>query len=99
MSGSRKPKSLSRRSSSAAGCRVAVRWTKRCGAELTELLRAGRKIEAIKRYREQTGVGLKVAKDAVEGLATASGLTASRGSGCLSALLLAGILIAGLFLA
>ncbi|MFC0431609.1 50S ribosomal protein L7/L12 [Kutzneria buriramensis] len=30
------------------------------------LARAGRKIEAIKRYRELTGVGLKEAKDAVE---------------------------------
>ncbi|MDX2014392.1 MAG: ribosomal protein L7/L12 [Myxococcaceae bacterium] len=33
-----------------------------------DLLRAGRKIEAIKRYRELTGVGLKEAKDAVEAL-------------------------------
>lgn len=31
-----------------------------------ELVRAGRKIEAIKRYREIHGVGLKEAKDAVE---------------------------------
>lgn len=33
-----------------------------------QLLRAGKKIEAIKRYREQTGVGLKEAKDAVEAM-------------------------------
>jgi ribosomal protein L7/L12 len=33
-----------------------------------QLLRAGRKIEAIKRYRELTGSGLKEAKDAVEAL-------------------------------
>ena len=32
------------------------------------LVRAGRKIEAIKRYREETGVGLKEAKDAVDRL-------------------------------
>jgi ribosomal protein L7/L12 len=31
-----------------------------------ELLRAGKKIEAIKRYRELTGASLKEAKDAVE---------------------------------
>lgn len=31
-------------------------------------LRAGNKIEAIKLYREQTGLGLKEAKDAVDGL-------------------------------
>lgn len=33
-----------------------------------ELLRAGKKIEAIKRYRELTGLGLKEAKDAVEAM-------------------------------
>lgn len=33
-----------------------------------QLLRAGRKIEAIKRYRELTGVGLREAKEAVEAL-------------------------------
>ncbi len=33
------------------------------------LLREGRKIEAIKLYREQTGLGLKEAKDAVEAMA------------------------------
>ncbi|MBM4784177.1 MAG: hypothetical protein GQE15_41435 [Archangiaceae bacterium] len=32
------------------------------------LLREGRKIEAIKLYREQTGLGLKEAKDAVEAM-------------------------------
>ncbi len=37
-------------------------------AEVRALLRAGRKIEAIKRYREVTGVGLKDAKDAVEAM-------------------------------
>ena len=31
-----------------------------------ELLRAGKKIEAIKRYRELTGASLKEAKDAIE---------------------------------
>lgn len=34
--------------------------------DVVTLARAGRKIEAIKRYRELTGVGLKEAKDAVE---------------------------------
>lgn len=36
--------------------------------KVLELMQAGRKIEAIKLYREQTGVGLKEAKDYVEGL-------------------------------
>jgi ribosomal protein L7/L12 len=35
---------------------------------IRELLAAGRKIEAIKLYREQTGAGLKEAKDAVEAI-------------------------------
>src|SRR5690349_4130205 len=37
-------------------------------------LEQGRKIQAIKLYREQTGVGLKEAKDAVEELARLRGL-------------------------
>ena len=36
--------------------------------EVHDLLRRGRKIEAIKVYRERTGVGLKEARDAVERL-------------------------------
>jgi ribosomal protein L7/L12 len=36
--------------------------------EILGLLQAGRKIEAIKVYREATGVGLKEAKDAVEAM-------------------------------
>jgi large subunit ribosomal protein L7/L12 len=37
-------------------------------AEVRELVASGNKIEAIKVYREHTGLGLKEAKDAVEGL-------------------------------
>jgi ribosomal protein L7/L12 len=37
-------------------------------AELVEHLRAGRKLDAIKRHRELYGTGLKEAKDAVEAL-------------------------------
>lgn len=36
--------------------------------QLSDLVRGGQKIEAIKLYREQTGVGLKEAKDYVERL-------------------------------
>ena len=36
------------------------------GESPEELLRAGKKIEAIKRYRELTGASLKEAKDAIE---------------------------------
>ncbi len=38
------------------------------GEKLMELVQSGQKIQAIKLYREQTGVGLKEAKDYVEGL-------------------------------
>jgi ribosomal L7/L12-like protein len=36
--------------------------------QLAELIRNGRKIEAIKLYRAQTGVGLREAKDAVDAM-------------------------------
>lgn len=36
--------------------------------QLVDLVRSGQKIQAIKLYRQQTGVGLKEAKDHVEGL-------------------------------
>jgi hypothetical protein len=36
--------------------------------QLAKLVAEGRKIEAIKIYRERTGVGLKEAKDAVEAM-------------------------------
>jgi Ribosomal protein L7/L12 C-terminal domain len=36
--------------------------------QISDLVRSGQKIEAIKLYREQTGVGLKEAKDYVERL-------------------------------
>jgi len=37
--------------------------------QITDLLRRNRKIEAIRLYRETTGIGLKEAKDAVEEIA------------------------------
>ena len=37
-------------------------------AEVVDLVRRGLKIQAIKRYRNQTGVGLKEAKDVIDGL-------------------------------
>jgi ribosomal protein L7/L12 len=61
--------------------------------EVLTLIRSGKKIAAIKAYREQTGVGLKDAKDAVEALAAEHGI-APRPSGCGVGVLLA-ILIAG----
>ena len=56
--------------------------------QLLDLLRRGRKIEAIKVYRAQHGAGLKEAKDAVESLAAQHNI-AQRSSGCMSVILLA----------
>ncbi|MFH1923160.1 MAG: ribosomal protein L7/L12 [Planctomycetota bacterium] len=53
-------------------------------------LHEGRKIQAIKVYREKTGVGLKDAKEAVEAIAAKHGITAGQGAaGCASVALLA----------
>ncbi|HVW38620.1 MAG TPA: ribosomal protein L7/L12 [Pirellulales bacterium] len=60
--------------------------------QLLALLQGGKKIEAIRLYREQTGVGLKEAKDAVESLAGKHGI-AAKGAGC------AGMLLAAVTLA
>ncbi len=62
-------------------------------AEVLAILENGRKIEAIKLYRERTGAGLKEAKDAVEALARQHGIGAS-GSGCAGAVLMVSLLSA-----
>lgn len=58
--------------------------------QLVELVRGGRKIEAVKLYRERHGVGLKEAKDAVEALAGEAGVPP--GKGC-AAVLAAAVLL------
>jgi ribosomal protein L7/L12 len=52
--------------------------------DIVSLVREGKRIAAIKLYREKTGVGLPEAKAAVETLATEHGVQA-RGSGCAGA--------------
>jgi ribosomal protein L7/L12 len=52
--------------------------------QVLALLRVGRKIEAIKIYRQRTGKGLKVSKDAVEALAAEHGISPV-GAGCATA--------------
>lgn len=65
--------------------------------QITQALAAGRKIEAIKIYREATGKGLKESKDFVDALIPKlleqdperyARLSAAQGGGCASALLL-----------
>jgi ribosomal protein L7/L12 len=63
--------------------------------ELVTLLGEGKKIEAIKRYRERTGTGLKESKDAVEGLGVRHGLPVTHGSGCLGGIALFVTVVAG----
>ena len=58
--------------------------------EVLAILKGGTKIEAIKVYRQRTGVGLKEAKDAVEALAARYGVVSK--SGC------AGVLAVVVFL-
>ncbi len=55
--------------------------------QVLDLLRSGQKIAAVKLYREQYGVGLKEAKDAVEDLGRRNNI-ASGGGGCASVLVL-----------
>ncbi len=64
-------------------------------ADLLPLLQQGRKIEAVKLYRERTNTGLKEAKEAVESLAADRGILPRQKAGCLGALLLLGLLAAG----
>jgi ribosomal protein L7/L12 len=61
--------------------------------DVVSLVRDGKKIVAIKLYRDKTGVGLAEAKAAVQALATEHGVQA-RGSGCASPSLSVVLLVA-----
>lgn len=56
--------------------------------EILALLRQGRRIEAIKLYREKARVGLKEAKDFIDALSADQHITVPSRSGCLVVLLL-----------
>ena len=61
-----------------------------------EAATAGRKIEAIKLLREETGMGLKEAKHAVEELQRSLGVPdTSTSGGCAGVLVIAGLVVAG----
>lgn len=62
--------------------------------DVLELMRGGKKIAAIKVYRERYHVSLKEAKDAVEALASQHGI-AAQGSGCAGVVLLGLVGLAG----
>lgn len=61
-------------------------------AEALQLLAAGKKIQAIKLYRELHGGGLKDAKQAIDALAAQHGIAAGT-SGCLGIVLLLAALV------
>ena len=56
--------------------------------QVVSLLERGKKILAVKLYRDLTGVGLKDAKDAVERIGEQNGIPLTSGSGCLGVVLL-----------
>ncbi len=63
-------------------------------AEIHELLREGNRLEAIKRYRQQTGVGLKEALTVIEGLERQAGRAPGRtGRGLRSAAAVVGSIV------
>ena len=59
-------------------------------SQILQLMQTGRKIDAIKLYRETRRVGLKEAKDAVEALAQEHGIP-QRSVGCTGVLLIAAL--------
>lgn len=61
--------------------------------QIVSLLGRGEKIEAVKLYRDQSGCGLKEAKEAVERIGEQNGFRSSSGTGCLGVVLL-GIVVA-----
>jgi len=56
--------------------------------EVISALERGEKIQAVKLYRDQNGVGLKEAKEAVERLGEQHGIPASSGAGCFGMILM-----------
>lgn len=64
--------------------------------DVCELLRAGKKIEAVKRFREATGTGLKEAKEAVEAVGRKHQIETP--SGCLILIGMAAFTAAGSWL-
>ena len=65
--------------------------------QIVTLLGRGKKIEAVKLYRNQFGGGLKEAKEAVERIGVQTGIRSSSGTGCLGVVLLGIVVVVGLF--
>ncbi|MEZ6034048.1 MAG: ribosomal protein L7/L12 [Planctomycetaceae bacterium] len=64
--------------------------------QIVGLLGRGEKIEAVKLYRDQSGCGLKEAKEAVDRIGEQNGIRSSSGTGCLGVVLLGIVVAVGL---
>jgi ribosomal protein L7/L12 len=64
---------------------------------LVSLLKEGRKIDAIRVFREVTGLGLKESKAVIESIAAKHGLSASQKTGCLGVIVFALVILIGGF--
>ena len=64
--------------------------------QIVGLLGRGEMIEAVKLYRNQSGCGLKEAKEAVERIGEQNGIRSSSGTGCLGVILLGIVVVVGL---
>jgi ribosomal protein L7/L12 len=64
--------------------------------QIVSLRGRGEKIEAVKLYRNQSGCGLKEAKEAVERIGEQNGIRSSSGTGCLGVVLLGIVVVVGL---
>jgi ribosomal protein L7/L12 len=60
---------------------------------LVSLLKQGRKIDAIKVFREVTGSGLKESKAVIDSIAARHGLSGSQRTGCLGVIVLAVVIL------
>lgn len=73
-----------------------ARLAKEDSDAIVQLLQAGKKIQAIKVYREATGVGLKAARESVEAIASERGIPTGSGCGGPAVLLLALVIAGGI---
>ncbi|MFY9254179.1 MAG: hypothetical protein WAO83_12035 [Fuerstiella sp.] len=65
-------------------------------SQVVHLLGRGEMIQAVKLYREQSGLGLKQSREAVQRIANENGIAATSGVGCFGVVLLGFALVTGL---
>lgn len=65
-------------------------------SQIVNLLGRGEMVQATKLYREQSGLGLKQSKEAVERIAEENGIAVASRAGCLGVILVGFAVVAGL---